>query len=112
MKFGNLFNYLKLLDDYKYGNKDIVISVCQNFKVDIKGVDMINVNNVIFITLEIFRNYYVYSIRDPKPYVPKKRNVNAYVYRMLKTQSDDYSYHQIQVDRMSNFFSFISLNII
>lgn len=101
LKFSNLFNYLKILDDYKYGNKDIVLSVCQNFKVDIKGVDMINVNNTVFITIEIFRNYYVYAITEPKPYVPEKRNVSAYVFRMLKSQTEDYSYHQIQVDRMS-----------
>lgn len=101
LKFEQLPDFLSVLDDYKYGNKDLVLSVCENFKMTVKGVSMIDVNNAIFIVLEIFRNYYLYAIQEPKPFVPKLRNVNAYVYRMLNRQPSDFYKHQIHIQRLS-----------
>jgi hypothetical protein len=101
LKFSQLTDFLSLLDDYKYGNKELVLSVCQNFKMTVKGVSMIDVNNAIFIALEIFRNYYLYAVTEPKPFVPKSRNVNAYVYRMLNNQPGDFYQHELHIQKLS-----------
>jgi hypothetical protein len=101
LKFEQLPDFLSVLDDYKYGNKELVLSVCENFKMTVKGVSMIDINNAIFIVLEIFRNYYLYAITEPKPFVPKTRNVNAYVYRMLNKQRGDFFHHEIHIQRLS-----------
>lgn len=100
LKFEQLPKFLSVLDDYKYGNKDLVLKVCENFKMTVKGISMIDVNNAIFIVLEIFRNYYLYSIKEPNAFVPKSRNVNAYVYRMLNKQPGDFSHHDIHIQRL------------
>lgn len=101
LKFSQLPDFLKVLDDYKYGNKELVLSVCQNFKMTVKGVAMIDINNAIFIVLEIFRNYYLYAVTEPKPFVPKSRNVNAYVYRMLNKQPGDFYQHELHIQKLS-----------
>ena len=70
----------------------------------VKGVAMIDVNNAIFIALEIFKNYYLYAVTEPKPFVPQARNVNAYVYRMLNKQPGDFSHHEDHIQRLSKLY--------
>lgn len=101
LKFEQLPDFLAILDDYKYGNRDLVLSVCENFKMTVKGVSMIDVNNAIFIVLEIFRNYYLYSVTEPRPFVPKSRNVNAYVYRMLHKPPGHFYRHELHIQKLS-----------
>lgn len=72
--------------------------------MNVKGVAMIDVNNAIFIALEIFRNYYLYAVIEPKPFVPQSRNVNAYVYRMLNKKPGDFNHHEIQIQRLSKIY--------
>lgn len=101
LKFEQLPDFLKVLEDYKYGNRELVLSVCENFKMSVKGVSMIDVNNAIFIVLEIFRNYYLYSVTEPRPFVPKSRNVNAYVYRMLHKPPGHFYRHELHIQKLS-----------
>lgn len=103
LKYKDLDRYLDLLDEYKYGNKDLVLSVCENFKVQIKGDFLIDINNAIYIVLEIFRNYYIYSIKEPKPFIPKSRNTKAYVYQMMNPKSNDFASHQMKIQRLGIF---------